>query len=53
MFSVIFPVSSLYVRRGGETGEIFTSAAPVSFSPWPPELRLERQGGYLSPLLVD
>ena len=23
MFSVIFPVSSLYVRRGGETGEFF------------------------------
>ena len=23
MFSVISPVSSLYVRRGGETGEIF------------------------------
>ena len=23
MFSVISPISSLYVRRGGETGEIF------------------------------
>ena len=33
MFSVISPVSSLYVRRGGETGEIFSSAAPVSFLP--------------------
>ena len=25
----------------------FSSAAPVSFPPWPPNLRLERQGGYL------
>ena len=31
----------------------FLSAAPVSFPPWPPNLRLERQGGYLSPLLVE
>ena len=31
----------------------FSSAAPVSFPPWPPILRLERQGGYLSPLLVE
>ena len=31
----------------------FSSAAPVSFLPWPPNLRLERQGGSLSPLLVD
>ena len=31
----------------------FSSAAPVSFPPWPPNLRLERQGGYLSPLLVE
>ena len=31
----------------------FSSAAPVSFPPWPPSLRLERQGGYLSPLLVE
>ena len=30
----------------------FSSAAPVSFPPWPPNLRLERQGGSLSPLLV-
>ena len=30
----------------------FSSAAPVSFPPWLPNLRLERQGGYLSPLLV-
>ena len=29
------------------------SAAPVSFPPWPPDLRLERRGGSLSPLLVD
>ena len=29
------------------------SAAPVRFPPWPPDLRLERQGGYLSPLLVE
>ena len=29
------------------------SAAPVSFPPWPPDLRLERQGGYLSPPLVE
>ena len=29
------------------------SAAPVAFPPWPPDLRLERQGGYLSPLLVE
>ena len=28
------------------------SAAPVRFPPWPPDLRLERQGGYLSPPLV-
>ena len=28
------------------------SAARVRFPPWPPDLRLERQGGYLSPLLV-
>ena len=28
------------------------SAAPVSFPPCPPDLRLERQGGYLSPPLV-
>ena len=25
----------------------FSSAAPVSFPPWPPNLRPERQGGYL------
>ena len=31
----------------------FSSAAPVSFPPWPPDLRLERQGGFLSPLLVE
>ena len=29
------------------------SAAPVRFPPWPPDLRLERQGGYLSLLLVE
>ena len=29
------------------------SAAPDRFPPWPPDLRLERQGGYLSPLLVE
>ena len=29
------------------------SAAPVRIPPWPPDLRLERQGGYLSPLLVE
>ena len=29
------------------------SAAPVSFPPWPPDLRLERQGGYLSAPLVE
>ena len=29
------------------------SAAPVSFHPWPPDLRLERQGGYLSPPWVE
>ena len=26
---------------------IFSSAAPASFPPWPPNLRLERQGGFL------
>ena len=31
----------------------FSSAAPVRIPPWPPDLRLERQGGYLSPLLVE
>ena len=31
----------------------FSSAAPVSFPPWPPNLRLGRQGGSLSPLLVE
>ena len=31
----------------------FSSAAPVSFPPWPPDLWLERQGSYLSPLLVE
>ena len=31
----------------------FSSAAPVSFPPWPPNLRLERRGGSLSPLLVE
>ena len=31
----------------------FSSAAPVSFPPWPPSLWLERQGGYLSPPLVE
>ena len=31
----------------------FLSATPVSFPPWPPNLRLERQGGSLSPLLVE
>ena len=31
----------------------FSSAAPVSFPPWPPNLQLERQGGYLSPPLVE
>ena len=31
----------------------FSSAAPVRFPPWSPDLRLERQGGYLSPLLVE
>ena len=31
----------------------FSSAATVSFPPWLPNLRLERQGGYLSPLLVE
>ena len=31
----------------------FSSAAPVSFPPWAPNLRLERQGGSLSPLLVE
>ena len=29
----------------------FSSAAPVSFPPWPPDLRLERQGGFLEPAL--
>ena len=29
------------------------SAAPVRIPPWPPDLRLERQGGYLSRLLVE
>ena len=29
------------------------SAAPVRVPPWPPDLRLGRPGGYLSPLLVD
>ena len=28
------------------------SAAPVRVPPWPPDLRLGRPGGYLSPLLV-
>ena len=28
-------------------------AAPVWFPPWPPDLQLERQGGYLSLLLVE
>ena len=46
MFSTISPVSSLHARRGGETGEI-SSAAPVSFPPWPPNLRLEKWGGFL------
>ena len=32
---------------------ISSSAAPVSFPPWPPNLRLERQGGLLSPPLVE
>ena len=31
----------------------FSSAAPVSFPPWPPNLRLERQGGFWSPPLVE
>ena len=31
----------------------FSSAAPVSFPPWPPNFRLERQGGSLRPLLVE
>ena len=31
----------------------FSSAAPVCFPPWPPNLRLERQGGSLSLLLVE
>ena len=31
----------------------FSGAAPVSFPPWPPNLRLERQGGSLNPLLVE
>ena len=31
----------------------FSSAAPVSFPPWPLNLRLERQGGSLSPLLAE
>ena len=31
----------------------FSSAAPVSFPSWLPNLRLERQGGYLSPPLVE
>ena len=52
MFSAFSPVSSLHARRGGETGEIF-ECSPVSFPPCPPNLRLERQGGYLSPLLVE
>ena len=29
-----------------------SSAAPVRIPPWPPDLRLGRPGGYLSPLLV-
>ena len=39
----------------GEVGRWvrFSSAASVSFPPWPPDLRLERQGGSLSPLLVE
>ena len=28
------------------------SATPVRVPPWPPDLRLGRPGGYLSPLLV-
>ena len=36
------------VRRVG-----FSSSALVSFPPWPPNLWLERQGGSLSPLLVE
>ena len=31
----------------------FSSAASVSFPPWPPNLRLERQLGYLSPPFVE
>ena len=31
----------------------FSSAAPVSFPSWPPNLRLERQGGFLSPPLAE
>ena len=31
----------------------FSSAAPVRFPPWPPDLRLEGQGGHLSLLLVE
>ena len=31
----------------------FLSATPVSFPPWPPNLWLERQGGSLSPLLIE
>ena len=31
----------------------FSSAALVRFPPWPPDLRHERQGGYLSLLLVE
>ena len=46
LFSVVSPGEE--VRRVR-----FSSAAPVSFPPWPLNLRPERQGGSLSPLLVE
>ena len=49
--SIGSPSSSLYVQRGDGVG--LPSAAPVRFPPWPPDLRLERQGGYLSLPLVE
>ena len=52
MFSAVSP--SHLCTLGEVVRQVrFSSAAPVSFPPWPPGLRLKRQGGYLSPLLVE
>ena len=52
LFSVASPASSLHAQQGGEAGEA-SEYRSSRVPPWPPDLRVGRLGGYLSPLLVE